>query len=327
MGALAAFFVMMIIFCISLFFIIISTVLLIIRKTQVKKGRLLKKRWLVVPLIILVINIFIITIPLGFVGFLREANSQVIRDIVYAESGKILYWPMDKYVYIDDWFMMDDIKYINVSTVDNFFIEIDEDMIGEAIANITNKSLGSDYLNIIMSYILTGSSPEEYNMSTLYQVKTGTSYEFLSLGHEYGKLYCPENLFDKLNSYYSDLSNYDTQNVFNVDYVENTDKTWKRIEKEINIEPGVFEKLENPLKFKQDFEHYKIPIDTSDNENVKEKDLISYSKDKLAQKSVYLILIDNQVYISQKRFDNDYIDRYLLPQYMSEYIKKTVFSD
>ena len=332
MGALAALLAMTIIFCTSLFFISISIIILIIRKTQMKKGQLTKKRWLIIPLIILVMNIFLISIPLAFTGFLREANGQVIKDKVYAESGEMLYWPMDNYDTADEWFMKDDIKYVDVSTADNFLIELDEDMIGEPVANITYKSSHLDFMNTIVSYIFAGCSPEEYSMSTLYQIKTRSSYEFLSLGPEtYGTLYCQKNEFDKLNSYYSNISNYDSQNIFEVDYVENTYQTWEKTEKKITLEPGVFEKLDNPLEFEQDFEHIKIPIDNladnSDNINVKEINLISYSRDKLAQKSVYLVLIDDQVYISQQKFENEYVDRYLLPPYMNEYIKKTVFSN
>lgn len=110
----AAFFLIFlaVLFCIAMFFIMISAVFLIIRRVMKRRGKLVKKRWFVIPMVILVFNILVAFIPVGYIAFLRIVNYSAAAEIVYAKSGKSLFWPMDEYESTTNWFEMDGTKYV-----------------------------------------------------------------------------------------------------------------------------------------------------------------------------------------------------------------------
>jgi hypothetical protein len=112
MGATFFFIFLAGIFFIAVFFIILSVVMLIIRYVRKRRGINVTKRWLVIPVVILVINVIIAMLPASYLAFLRYANTKNTSSIVCVESGKALNWPMGEYESTTNWFEMDGTKYI-----------------------------------------------------------------------------------------------------------------------------------------------------------------------------------------------------------------------
>jgi energy-coupling factor transporter transmembrane protein EcfT len=229
MGAVFFFMLMAVLFFIALFFIFLSAILLIIRRVRKRRGKTVKKRWFVIPVVILVINIIVAMIPVGYIVFLRYANNSNAAKIVYAESGKALYWPMVEYESTTNWFEMGTTKYVQ-------FRE-------------------APYINI------------EKDVTVVPKV-----YEELSQALDSG------------------------QGMKRVEIPQ------KYIELDEAAQPGT-------------------PIFGYD-----ECELFAYSKDKMAYRHVYLVLLEGTVYVEQGS-GNNYINGYPLPDEMNQYIIDTVLID
>jgi uncharacterized BrkB/YihY/UPF0761 family membrane protein len=138
MGTALFFIFLAIIFVVALFFIVLNSIFIIIWNVKKHRGKPVKKRWLVIPVVFLIINGILMLFPVGFVIFLRIANSSARPEIVYAPSGKVLYWIEDEMGSIPS-FELDEVKYVHIQDArsdDPFVIKYDETQLEEPIANI-----------------------------------------------------------------------------------------------------------------------------------------------------------------------------------------------
>ncbi len=348
MGALFFLILMAILFFIALFFIIISTIFLIVWKVRKQRGKTPKKRWFVIPVVILIINIIVAMIPVGYIGFLRYVNSKTADEIVYAESGKSLYWPMGKYESTTNWFEMDGTKYVqfrDAFSKELFFLSSTKDKRGEPVANIRYNPVYSSAFNKVIIFLMTGSTKDKLNASTVYPIINENGFEFFDVsGSTGGGIFCPESKLGSIKAYYADSSNYDTENL-TCEYGVYTnerglgkrhDVPFINIEKEITAAPEVFEELHQTLDSDQGVKRVEIPQKYIELDNAAqpgtpifgydERQVFAYSKDKMAYREVYLVLLDGQVYVEHGS-EGNYIDGYPLPEDMNKYIKETVFID
>lgn len=344
MGALYFMILMAFLFCFAMFFITASTIFLIIRRKKKRKGKLVKKRWFVIPLIILIFNILVACIPIGFVVFLRVANSSQVVDIVYAESGKKLYWPIESNT---NWFEMDGTKYVQFRegfSGEPFFRNETEDKHEKPVANIWYNPANSNVLEGLLTYILTGSTADKLEVSAVYPLINKHGFKFFEVAGTAGNdIFCPKSKINSIKAYYANISNYDTQNLTYKYSVytdekksgDSDDTPYIEIEKNVKIAPGVFRELDQAQASKQGIKRVKIPKKYIDLDKAakpgtsifgyKERWLYAYSNDKLFFRDVILVLINGQVYVEQESGYN-YITGYPLHNEMNQYIIKTVFA-
>ena len=173
MGAVFFLTLIAILFLVALFFILVSSVLIIVWKTRKRMGRNPKKWWRTLAVVLLVVNVIVLLIPVGYIGFLRVANNAGSDEVVYAESGKVLYWPMGEQGPTTSWFEMDGKRYERVSgrLSDSSFLHDGWDLLGEPVANIMYDPSHSSAFNNFMWVILSGKTYSEQNISTLYPIK------------------------------------------------------------------------------------------------------------------------------------------------------------
>lgn len=182
MLALGFFLIMMVLFFVALFFICLNIIFLIIWKVKKRRGNTPKKRYVIIPIIFLIISILVELIPVSWVMIVRSSNERNADDIIMAESGKIGYWGYGKNG--DDTiekFEIDGITYVNVFESNSEH----KWKLGEPVANIRPKSY-EKISNKIMRVIFGG----DYT-STLYEVVNEEGFELYSIGGRI--IYCPEN--------------------------------------------------------------------------------------------------------------------------------------
>lgn len=325
-----------------------SSIFIIVSIIIKKKGKVVKKSWFVVPLIILVVNILIAMIPVGYITFLRIANNMSAEEIIYAESGKAIYWPMDGKTSNTNWFEMDNMKYIPLQDSflgKNIFINTSEDKRAKPLANIRHSPKNTNTFNDAMIFLLTGSINYRLDVSTIYPLINENNFDIYEVNGTAGSgIFCLESNLDSINGYYNDTSNYDMQNI-SCEYSLYSDKQgsgernntpYINVKKEITLAPKVFEELNQVYFSEQKLEH--VEISQKYNELDKEakpgtpifgypeRVLISFSKDEMAYRNVYLVLLEGNVYVEYEASGN-YINGYPLTDEMNQYIKDTVFND
>lgn len=348
MGSVLFLMFMAILFFVALFFIIVSVIFIIVWKARKRRGKTSKKRWLVIPIVILIINIIVAMIPISYISFLRYVNSKTVDKIVYAESGKALYWPMGEYESTTNWFEMDGMKYIRFRegfSEETYFLSSTVNKRSEPVANIRYNPADSSAFNEAMIFLLTGSTRDNLNVSTIYPLINENDFEFFDVnGTAGGGVFCPESKLNLIKTYYVDISNYDTQNLTCEYSVYTNEKGWGErhdtpyinIEKDVTVVPKVFEELRQTLDSGQGIKRVEIPqkyiqLDEAAQPGTPifgydERELFAYSKDKMAYRHVYLVLLDDRVYV-EKESGNNYIYGYPLPDDMNQYIVETVFID
>lgn len=173
MGAVFFMAFLIILFFIAVFCILLSIVPIIIWNIRKRKGKNPKKWWLILPTILLIINVIVAMLPVGYIGFLRFANNANEKPVIYADSGKVLYWPMGEYEPTTSWFEMDGIKYERVSgwLNDSSFLHNGEELLGKPVANIKYDPSHTSAFNNFMWILLSGKTYSEQNISTLYPIK------------------------------------------------------------------------------------------------------------------------------------------------------------
>ena len=175
MGAVFFLAFMIIVFLGAVFLIIASITLIVIWKARKRSGKNPKKWWRLVSIVLLIVNVILALIPVGYLGFLRFSNDTNKDEVVYAESGKVLYWPMGEYGPTTSWFEMDGIKYERVPgwLNDSSFLDNGWELLGEPIANIKYDPSHTSAFNNFMWILLSGKTYSENNISTLYPIKNG----------------------------------------------------------------------------------------------------------------------------------------------------------
>ena len=327
MGALFAMMFFAIIFFIAMFFVIANVVIIIIWSVRKRRGKNPRKWWFIVPLIFLIFNVVVALIPVGFVGFLRVVNSYADEPVVYSDSGVVIYWPTEEHnLETTAWFEMDGNRYVSSWNCDfdnKFYIDDNDEKRGEPIANLRYDPKNRDAFNNFMWFVLSGKTYENQNdsISTLYPVTNENDFDIYYVNGGMGTgTYFLESDVNAIREYYSDIKNYDMQNL-NCPYYDQTENGYW-IEKEVDFKQGVFEEL---YSFRSDKQSRKsFQVDPS--EDYKDATVHAYSKDGIAYMQAPLVLVGNKVYAWCGNSGYDY-EGYPLSDEMSQYLIETVFSD
>jgi hypothetical protein len=352
MGAVFFYLFLVILLIIALFFILLSILFIIIWNIRKRRQKTTKKRWLVIPIIFLILNVIIALLSISYIGFLRFANNTNKDTISYANSELILYWPMGEYEPTTNWFEMNGKKYIKFRegfSNDPFYLGYTNERLGTPVANIKYDPSSSSPINDFMWVLLSGSTYSDQKISTVYPVKNENDFDFFYVENSPGSAtlaggtYCSEDILASTKEYYADLANYDTQNLVCKYYVytegeggnERNGSQYDKIIKNITIKDGTFIELQKMYDSRQSM-YVIIPQEYIDNDkkdipgtpvlDYKEKVLRAYSKDKMVYMEVDLVLIDGQVYAGYM-LDEDHISGYILPDEINQYIIDTVFID
>jgi energy-coupling factor transporter transmembrane protein EcfT len=171
--ALGFFLIMVILFFLVLFFITLNVVFIIIWRAKKRRGKTPKKRYIVIPIIFLIISILVELIPIGWVIMVRSGNKSISKNVIIAQSGKIGYW--GRKANSDDtfeYFEMDGTTYVHVVDTDSSHTWI----LGKPAANIKFKSSEE-----VFNKILTLTFGRD-DTSTLYTVINDEGFELYSTG-------------------------------------------------------------------------------------------------------------------------------------------------
>ncbi|WP_315675712.1 hypothetical protein [Clostridium sp. 19966] len=191
MVVLGFFLIMVILFFLALFFITLNGIFIIIWILKKRRGKASKKRYIIIPIIFLIISISLELIPVGWVMMVRSGNKSMSKDAVIAKSGEIGYW--GRKANSDDtneYFEMKGNIYIHVLDKDSSHTW----KLGKPIANIKLRSSEEVFNKILISIFA------REDISTLYPVINDEGFELYSTGGS--EIYCPENQKDKILTYY-----------------------------------------------------------------------------------------------------------------------------
>jgi hypothetical protein len=351
MGAVFFMMLMAILFFVAILFIIVSVIFIIVWKTRKRRGKTSKKRWLVIPVVLLVISVFVVLIPVSYIVFLRYANNANKPNIVYAESGKVVYWPSNGNGDYSNWFEMDGKKYVQFRegfSDDPFYLDCGRDKLGDPIANLKIRTSDGDAFNDFMSRLLSGSTYAEQNVSTLYPIKNDNNFKLIYAENSPGSAtiaggaFCEEESLKSAKAYYGNLKNYDTENL-KFEYTIYIDPAgWKdenssphaETKGDVKVKLDVFETLHNMQDSMQGYKSFEIPQKYTDIAKAKvpgtpfwgykDRKLTAYSKDGIVRMEVSLFLMDGQVYVGWGLGGNKVGGR-PLPKELNEYVLSTIF--
>ena len=344
---------MAILFFTATFFIIASIVFIIFYKIRKRRGSNPKKRWIVIPVVILVFNIIIALIPVGFFAFIRFTNSASHEPVEMAKSKKVIYWPMRNSQPNTDLFEMDGEYYVafNVNNTKNkFLLDYSVDLLMAPIANIQyDPSYDSNLFNKFMFKVFSGKTITEESISAIYPVENENKFSFFYIGKKpkgdsiIENTYCARNELNSIIEYYYNASNYDTQNVLSEQDVFPKNKTANNkdyvpplnVKKEIALNPGIFEELHSYATNKPNYVRFYVPKKYIDIKETKtpgasyygyeQRELKARSKDNLAYRHIYIVLINDRTYVCEVQ-SYDYIYSCPLPDYLNQYVINTVFA-
>ena len=360
MGATFFMLLMAILLCTGLFLAGINIILIIVWNIRKHRGKSPKKRYVVIPTVILVISIAITLIPVGFVCFLRAGNSTISSDIVMAESGEIIHWGHDENggatISNFDW---NGVKYVEIG-----YGSSNTWKLGDAIANIRYESDDSafgKFWNKLFAYDDT---------STLYPVSNDGGFDLYTIG---SYMYCPVSEREALTAYYDDNSNYDLVHCTyeHVVFAEGNEEI-DSLSKDIELTPALSKELLQLEKYllqyayltgedsyvemeedsnidknkMTDLSHLPVPVTLNVPEKYKkiaeervpgtpfdgfEQGTITlYSKDGVMNKTIWIALLDDQVYcLMTITFGDDKkpdtITGYQLSSKLNESIKAIIY--
>ena len=334
MVVLGFFIFMTILFFSALFFIILNLILIIIWKLRKRNGKNPKKRYIVITTIFLIISMLVGLIPIVWLSFVRAANNRSSKNVIMAESGKIVYWGISKNGDSTiERFEMDGKNYVElgIGGSKNTW------ELGKPVANVRYKS-DEDGVHKFMGVLFAYNKP-----STLYPIVNNERFDLYTIG---SNIYSPENDKDVVSTYYKDISNYNTQNctyeyaVFSESKDAEAEKSKTSSDyinkyESVNINKNTFETLYK-ISDSRNLETIKIPEKYIDIRNKKNKGdplwgydnrrIYVYSKDKVTSKQVELDLIDGQIYRETGTGDGN-IKGYRLPNELNEYIKNEIFRE
>lgn len=190
---------LIILFFIALFIIAASIVVVIIWKVRKRKGKTPRKRWLVVPSVFLVVNILVALLPFAFWGFIRSTNNEMANKIVHVKSGVTIYWPIDDFynTTTQKWFEMDGIKYVMIDSLndENVYDNLENYELEDPIANIQSDPSQSNWFNEFMTWVGTGKTAKQLNVSAIYPVKNDKGLRLYEIkGNSGFGIYCADEL-------------------------------------------------------------------------------------------------------------------------------------
>ncbi len=345
MGAIFFLVFLIAIFLTALLVTVFCSTFLIVLKAGKLRGKSIKKRWTVIPALVLILSIIVLMLPIGFIGFLRYTNNKDFEEVVYAKSGIFINWPTTEYNNPDtNWFETNGNKYMLFNPYllnQKFTFNITTDNCMEALYNIRYNPEYSDYFGDFMILLLTGKTRDEQDIETLYPVKNESCFDLIYLYHKFGgEVFCHEAEFDLVKSFYGDISNYDTENIIIIKTVFSHEETenynrFTEITTSVNLNSFLFEELLEKKFAGQGINRVKVPeiyIKISDEEKAgtsyygyERRDLYAYSRDEVANITVSLALIDGLVYLIDES-GHGYIKGYPLSGGQNDYIKDKLFN-
>lgn len=194
MVVLGFFLIMVVLFFLALFFITLNLIFIIIWKVRKRIGKTPKKRYIVIPIIFLIISILAELIPVGWVMMVRSGNKSISNKVVIAQSGKVGYWGHANSDDTIEYFEMDGTTYVHVLDIDSYRTL----KLGEPVANIRYKSDESRFNKILV--LIFGRD----ETSTLYPVINEKGLEIYTIGGSL--IYCPKNQSNLVLAYFNDRS-------------------------------------------------------------------------------------------------------------------------
>ncbi len=197
MVALAFFLILVVLFFVALFFIILNVIFIIIWKLKKRKGKNPKKRYIVIPIIFLIISLLVELIPVGWVGLMRAGNKRNSKDVVMAESGEVVYW--GELANGDT--AVDNFKMYNMTYVEVPYSGSSNTLkLGKPVANIKSKA-NEEGLNRIVGALFASNFT-----STVYPVINDKDLEIYTIGRNTNTIYCPENEKNMVLAYLKEIS-------------------------------------------------------------------------------------------------------------------------
>lgn len=189
---LGFFLIMVFLFFLALFFIMLNVVFIIIWTIKKRMGKTPKKRYIIIPIIFLIISILVELVPIGWVTVVRSGNKSISKNVIIVQSGKIGYWGLKANSdATNEYFEMDGVTYVHVLDADSSHTW----KLGKPVANIKYKSSEKTFNQILT--LIFGRN----DISTLYQVINVEGFELYSTGGSI--IYCPENQKNTVLTYYN----------------------------------------------------------------------------------------------------------------------------
>ena len=171
------------IFLISLVSITVNIVLFVVTKMAIFK----------ISLIISVIIITLVTI-FNFVflcGAIKSHNEEH-NKIVYAKSGKFVYWGSKDKDADRSYFEMDGVKY-NKFDRDTLDVNLGEGKRGDPVANINDNPATVTFFTKIWTFWTVGTTHNQHSVWTLYHVTTDKGFEYYYI-NDFGNFMAEEKL-------------------------------------------------------------------------------------------------------------------------------------
>jgi len=345
MGAVFFLIFLVCVFISALIIITICTIILVVSNVKKLRGKTIKKRWIVVPAVILIISIIALILPIGFIGFLRYTNNKDFEEVVYAKSGVFINWPTTEYGGSDTtWFEKNGNKYMLFNTYllnQKFTFNITTENFMEPLYNIRSNPEDANLFNDFMILLLTGKTRDEQDVETLYPVRNESCFDLIYLYNKFGgEVFCLESEFDLVKSFYGDISNYDTVNIISEKTVFSDEETinynkLSYISNNVKLDSFLYEELFKKFLKGQGKTRIKIPekyIQLREERKpgtayygYERRELYSYSIDDTAYITISLALIDGLVYLTDGTGDG-YINGYPLSGGQNDYIIDKIFN-
>jgi len=179
---------MAILLLIAVMLFTVSLITLLVWFVFRRKGKKLKKRWLTIPSILLIISFVFAVIPIGYIGFIRFTNADVNEPVNYVKTDVMLHWgDINK-----SWFIMDGEMYVTEKNPSNSNYGLEN--LGEPVANIKQNPQYKNSFNEFMTWVGSGKTAEEIYMCTIYPVDEDGSLEFLYVtGRGFNRIFRLEN--------------------------------------------------------------------------------------------------------------------------------------
>lgn len=190
MGATIFMVLLAIAFFVALFFILLNIVFIIIWSVIKRHGKHPKKVFIILPVIFLVLSVIVEAVPVSVVVFIHNANNQSAEPVVWAQSGKMIYWGTDENgdeTY--DNFTLDGVQYILIADLP---LSSDNWKIDKPAANIELTTGAAD---AFMKAIFGGGD----DVSTLYPVENDGGFKLYTTGDD---VYGPASQQEAIIAYY-----------------------------------------------------------------------------------------------------------------------------
>jgi len=158
------------IFLIALAGVIINIVLFAVTKLTLFK-------------VLLIISVVMtILAPICNFIFVNLANSYSKKEIIYAKSGKVVYWGIKDGFTDRSCFEMDGVKY-KIFHRNSLNIDLGVEKRSDPVANIKDNPLTKTVTDEIMTFWIMGKTNNKLHVWTLYHITTDKGFEFYNINN------------------------------------------------------------------------------------------------------------------------------------------------